>query len=659
MADLAFLAPAEPPVAPSVSHFKGHDPPRPTNRLTAMAASAASAVATAPALLALGLVAVAKRRSAQRRLSKNLKIVCQAEDEASVVTGQESEAEQIFREAYEAEAERAALMGKQLEDALAEQLGAPEGIKINIEAPAAPSPNEPGGSTWRKAYEDIKARAASLESQLQKARRLAEPTAASAFEERAVKAEASFDAETASTQSTESSTPPPQPTPQSPQGIPADPMQQMQKLREIANISAEEESVLRLLSLAALANQEGMFNQQAQSNELPSLNQAREALSGEDFQASDALVFERCYVFPGVIPPGREPAEALEALQQRMRKLPASGAAETELFFQRQKEEGKSLLIMVHKSDLPDDKIEPWQWILWVVLLGLTFFACLSTPLAVQAVGPGAATGSDVTELVAAFEKVIPIAFCILATVAAQETARRAVASKYGVELTPPYLIPAIPLGSVGCLGVVSRRTGTAPNRESEVNMSLAAPIAGFVVSIGLIIAGLTLGPDADNSMVNLNYQVLPVLLRLILKPFLGQSSVTTQPDPFADPTILAFPANPLLIGGACGLIVTALSLLPIGRLDGGVLARNALGSAAGPVGLAAWALLLYGSFGPDDAGALYFAFAFTALIWQGGAEAPPKEAINEVTPGQQILSIVLVLAGLALALPGYGFPQV
>jgi hypothetical protein len=24
-----------------------------------------------------------------------------------------------------------------------------------------------------------------------------------------------------------------------------------------------------------------------------------------------------------------------------------------------------------------------WQWILWVVLLGLTFFACLSTPLAV------------------------------------------------------------------------------------------------------------------------------------------------------------------------------------------------------------------------------------------------------------------------------------
>eukprot|EP00913_Durusdinium_trenchii_P010195 g9557.t1 len=74
---------------------------------------------------------------------------------------------------------------------------------------------------------------------------------------------------------------------------------------------------------------------------------------------------------------------------------------------------------------------------------------------------------------------------------------------------------------------------------------------------------------DAANS-VNVSYQILPVLLRVVLKPFLGQSSVTTQPDPFTDPTILAFPANPLLIGGVAGLIITALSLLPIGRLDGG-----------------------------------------------------------------------------------------
>jgi len=215
----------------------------------------------------------------------------------------------------------------------------------------------------------VKARAASLESQLQKARRLSEPAPAPAVEKEAEKAEANFTSDAQSTFSQpQSMTAPP------PRGGPIDPMQQMQKLREIANISAEEESVLRLLSLAALANQEGMFKEQAMSNELPPLNQAREVLSGEDFSASDALVFERCYVFPGTIPSGRDPEQALESLQSRMRSLSASGAAETELFFQRQKEDGKSLLIMVHKSDLPDDKVEAWQWLVWVVLVGLTFF---------------------------------------------------------------------------------------------------------------------------------------------------------------------------------------------------------------------------------------------------------------------------------------------
>lgn len=75
----------------------------------------------------------------------------------------------------------------------------------------------------------------------------------------------------------------------------------------------------------------------------------------------------------------------------------------------------------------------------------------------------------------------VPIGAGILAVVAAQETARRAVASNYGrgalggrsasvrrVQLTPPFLIPALPLGSVGCMGVVSRRMSTAPTREAH-----------------------------------------------------------------------------------------------------------------------------------------------------------------------------------------------
>jgi len=581
------------------------------------------------------------------------------EGEAAVVTG-DSEAEAIFREAYEAEAERAKLLSKQVEAALAEQLGAPEGIKINVEAPAAPAPGEPGGSTWRFAYEAVKKRTASLEGQLEKARRIAAPAATPPADPTAAavaEAEANFVAPDVSTQNLESGNA--QPNFQQ-QGNMMDPMQQMQKLREVGSLAEDEESVLRLLTLGTLPNQENAFSLDptATKKELPPLNRAREALSSEDFVANDAIVFERSYIFPGVIPDGRDPAVALESLQTRMAGIQAPGATETELFLQPQKEEGKSLLIMVHKGDLPDGEIESWQWVIWVLSVGATFVSSLSTTLAVVAVGPGLAAGSDVGDLTAAFEKLVPVAGAVLATVAAQETARRTVASNYKVELTPPYLLPTLLSGSIGCLGTLTRRLSTAPNREAEVNMSLAAPIAGLIVSLGFMAAGLAMGPGTDTP-VNLNYQLLPVLMKFALRPFLGQSSLSTQPDPFADPTALAFPANPLLIGGVCSLIMTALTLLPIGHLDGGVLARSALGGLASPAGLLATALILYGTFGPGDAASLYWAFGISVLLFQQGAEAPPKEAINKVSAPQQVLAVLLVLIGLALAVPGYAFPQI
>ncbi|CAE7840612.1 PAP20 [Symbiodinium sp. CCMP2592] len=458
--------------------------------------------ATFAACLVVCLCACFYRRARVRARYEEESSLRRAEEgEAAVVTG-DSEAEAIFREAYEAEAERAKLLSKQVEAALAEQLGAPEGIKINVEAPAAPAPGEPGGSTWRFAYEAVKKRTASLEGQLEKARRIAAPAATPPADPTAAavaEAEANFVAPDVSTQNLESGNA--QPNFQQPQqGNMMDPMQQMQKLREVGSLAEDEESVLRLLTLGTLPNQENAFSLDptATKKELPPLNRAREALSSEDFVANDAIVFERSYIFPGVIPDGRDPAVALESLQTRMAGIQAPGATETELFLQPQKEEGKSLLIMVHKGDLPDGEIESWQWVVWVLSVGATFVSSLSTTLAVVAVGPGLAAGSDVGDLTAAFEKLVPVAGAVLATVAAQETARRTVASNYKVELTPPYLLPTLLSGSIGCLGTLTRRLSTAPNREAEVNMSLAAPIAGLIVSLGFMAAGLAMGPGTD-----------------------------------------------------------------------------------------------------------------------------------------------------------------
>ena len=85
-----------------------------------------------------------------------------------------SDAELMFRQAYEAEAERGRLLQKQVEDALTEKLkddGDTTGMRISIEAAGPMSPEEQGGrATWREAYDAAKARTNKLEEQLKKAR---------------------------------------------------------------------------------------------------------------------------------------------------------------------------------------------------------------------------------------------------------------------------------------------------------------------------------------------------------------------------------------------------------------------------------------------------------------------------------------------------------
>jgi len=189
--------------------------------------------------------------------------------------------------------------------------------------------------------------------------------------------------------------------------------------------------------------------------------------------------------------------------------------------------------------------------------------------------------------------------------------------------------------------------------------MSFSAAVAGYIVSIGTTVAGLALGPEKDG-IVNLNYQLLPVILKVLIRPFLGVASVSDQADPFADPMNIAFPANPILVGGICGIIITSLSLLPIGRLDGGVLARASVGSqAAGSLALFAWALLLTGSFAPDEAGNLYLAFGICTIFFQNTLDLPPREAISDVDGTQKGLGIALVALAFLLNIPGWAFPTV
>lgn len=570
----------------------------------------------------------------------------------------DNETEMLFKEAYEAEIERGRLIKVQLEAALAEQLGLEGGLggglRIQVDAPEAKSPLEMGGGTWRQAYEAAKERTASLELQLKKARGLG---AAPAPVPPPMDVPPAPSSSSFSQESTGSSA-------GLPFGVDPDQMETVKKLREVSELAVEEENVLRLIASAVVSNRDFMIDEDAMMvppGDLPPLQRAQEALSSEDFQVGETIRFDRCYIFFGQVPEGRQPGDALDSMTRRLRATGAPGALETELFLQPCKEEGKALLVMLHQSDLPDKEVPWWQWLLFAILLVVTFVAANSTTFSVMQVGQ-----QNMNDPVAAMDtisklgsKIVPTAAGIMATVGAQEAARRAAASKYGVELAPPLFVPAWPFASLGCFGAVSRRLGTSPSKEADFVIAASSAIAGLVVSLGLIAFGLALGPEQDN-LVQLNYQLLPLFIKFVLKPLLGSTSVTDQPDPFTDPITLAFPAHPILIGGVIGLIITTLNLLPIGRLDGGVLLRSIFTSRdAGGLGLLGLALLLIGSFAPGDGGTLYLTFGLSAIIWQGGSDLPPKEAVSELNAGQQALIWALLIIGFVCSVPGWGFPNI
>eukprot|EP00930_Biecheleria_cincta_P075533 TRINITY_DN62704_c0_g1_i1.p1 TRINITY_DN62704_c0_g1~~TRINITY_DN62704_c0_g1_i1.p1 ORF type:complete len:680 (+),score=147.85 TRINITY_DN62704_c0_g1_i1:32-2041(+) len=625
--------------------------------VTTASSSLAPVLAQAVAVFSVASLAIGRgRRSRAPRhpfgpsaAARSL-VSCQAEGSDAQA---DAEAEAIFREAYEAEAERAKLLRSQLEAALRQQLGIAEGedspVQIAVNAPQAFSPLESPGVTWRQAFQDIKKRTASLEEQLKKSRGASAPA----------RPPAPASAAPASSAPRDEATPPPAAEPfaspssgSSQPGGALDPMQMVERIREVAAKAAEEDAVLRLLAMGEITNQDP-FNADAKApGQLPPMERAREALASQDFVVAESITFERCYVFTGAVAPGRDPGQALESMQSRVRSLGASGA-ETELYLQPAKEEGKALLIMLHSDSLRfDGEVPWWQWVFATLLVVVSFLASNTTSLAVFPFTPQMGA-----EMASILDQVQPIGFGVIGTVAASEVARRAVAASYGVELSPPFLLPTWPIGSLGCLGAVNRRLSTVPNREAEYGMSLAAAISGFLVSGLFIAAGLAAAPVGKEALVDLNFQILPGFVKLLLRPLLGASAITSQPDPFADPMIVAFHAAPALIGGVCGLIITALSLLPIGKLDGGVIARNVFGPAAGTVSAAGFLLLLAGGLAEGDIGALYFSFALAALFWQGGQEPPPKEAVTEIPGAQKALGALLVVTGFVLSIPGNLFP--
>ncbi len=151
----------------------------------------------------------------------------------------------------------------------------------------------------------------------------------------------------------------------------------------------------------------------------------------------------------------------------------------------------------------------------------------------------------------------------------------------HGIKASLPFFIPMLP--PLGTLGAVISIREPIPDKKSLLDLGVAGPIAGFVVTIPITIIGLYLS------------SVMPAT---VTPPTEGIRQVWNLPAIMQGLDILipwevGDTMHPTLFAGWLGFLVTGLNLLPASQLDGGHVFRALFGEKSKYVSYAAFAFLM------------------------------------------------------------------
>jgi membrane-associated protease RseP (regulator of RpoE activity) len=190
----------------------------------------------------------------------------------------------------------------------------------------------------------------------------------------------------------------------------------------------------------------------------------------------------------------------------------------------------------------------------------------------------------------------LPYAAALMTILGIHELGHYLTACRYRIRATLPYFIPVPPAAifPFGTFGAFIQLRSPIPNRKALFDVGIAGPLAGFVVTIPILLWGFahsTLTPLSNESGI-LNFTsfkpTASLLLALLSRLALG--------DVLTADTALKL--HPVAIAGCLGLVITALNLMPVGQLDGGHIVHAMFGQRNGAmIGQIARLLVLALSF--------------------------------------------------------------
>ena len=152
----------------------------------------------------------------------------------------------------------------------------------------------------------------------------------------------------------------------------------------------------------------------------------------------------------------------------------------------------------------------------------------------------------------------------LLAILTAHELGHYLACRYHRVHASLPWVLPAPTL--IGTFGAFIRLRSRVPSRRALLDIGLAGPLAGILVAIPAVIAGLALSRvQPDPSLYGQTALSVSIPLGLSLL-----HSIARLFEPSIPSLGAGFNPHPVLIAAWVGLFITSFNLIPAGQLDGG-----------------------------------------------------------------------------------------
>jgi len=220
----------------------------------------------------------------------------------------------------------------------------------------------------------------------------------------------------------------------------------------------------------------------------------------------------------------------------------------------------------------------------------------------------------------------------VMAILTAHEAGHFLAARRHGIPATLPFFLP-VPVMLTGTLGAVIGMEGSRANRRQLFDIALAGPLAGLVVAVPVLAAGMASGvPDAVNPFA------LPLLGQWLL--------ALIRPDLAAGQTLAP---NALLMAGWVGLLVTGLNMIPISQLDGGHVCHALFGRRSH---LVTRAVLLAAIAGIIVFGGYHWVAMVVIIAFMGAVHPPIRDEGRPLDRWRQALGLASCLIPIVTFMP-------